>query len=216
MNRPYALAGLTLIALLAQCLCIGWLIFRYERILRHGTEIRIRCSGEDPLDAFRGAFLRLRVRAECDNVSLSAEESATLYQLRRSPNVIAKLEQEPDSTLFRVTRVTDSPPEDNGLWIKPTDFFFDFQREPPRELDEDDAAWRIRKRRIGLRATILFPNNLFVNKQFAERGEKLLQEHADDAVAVYRIKDNHILLVDVELAGSKSLLKTLAEPPPTP
>ena len=215
MNRPHLLAGLTLLVLLAQCLGIGYLIFRYEQVVRHGTEVRLRCTGEDPLDAFRGAFLRLRVRAECDNVSLSAEESATLYQLRRLPNIIAKLEKEPDSPLFRVTRVTDSPPEDDGLWIKPEDFFFDFKQEPPRTREEDDTAWRIRRRRIGLRATIFFPNYLFVNEKFAERGERLIQEHAEDAVAVYRIKDGNILLVDVELAG-KSLLKTLSTPPPTP
>ena len=215
MNRPHLLAGLTLLVLLAQCLGIGYLIFRYEQVVRHGTEVRLRCTGEDPLDAFRGAFLRLRVRAECDNISLSAEESATLYQLRRLPNIIAKLEKEPDSPLFRVTRVTDSPPEDDGLWIKPEDFFFEFKQEPPRTREEDDTAWRIRRRRIGLRATIFFPNYLFVNERFAERGEKLIQEHAEDAVAVYRIKDGNILLVDVELTG-KSLLKTLSTPPPTP
>ena len=215
MNRPHLLAGLTLLVLLAQCLGIGYLIFRYEQVVRHGTEVRLRCTGEDPLDAFRGAFLRLRVRAECDNVSLSAEESATLYQLRRLPNIIAKLEKEPDSPLFRVTRVTDSPPEDDGLWIKPEDFFFEFKQEPPRTREENDTAWRIRRRRIGLRATIFFPNYLFVNEKFAERGEKLIQEHAEDAVAVYRIKDGNILLVDVELAG-KSLLKTLSTPPPPP
>lgn len=215
MNRPHLLAGLTLLVLLAQCLGIGYLIFRYEQVVRHGTEIRLRCTGEDPMDAFRGTYLRLHVRAECDNVSLSAEESATLYQLRRLPNIMAKLEKEPDSPLFRVTQVTDTPPEDGGLWIKPQDFFFNFKQEPPRTMEEDDAAWRIRKRRTGLRATIFFPNYLFVNEKFAERGEKLLREHAKDAVAVYRIEGDNILLVDIELSG-KSLLKTLTETPKTP
>ena len=37
-------------ALVIQCLAIGWLIFRYERVVTKGTEVRFNCQAYDPYD----------------------------------------------------------------------------------------------------------------------------------------------------------------------
>ena len=45
MNKAVAL---TCAALALQVSAVGWLVWRYERIVRKGTEVRLKCRAYDP------------------------------------------------------------------------------------------------------------------------------------------------------------------------
>ena len=54
--------------LVVQIAAICWLIWRYESIVRHGTEVRFRCEAYDPYDPLRGRYLRTTVRETCPEI----------------------------------------------------------------------------------------------------------------------------------------------------
>ena len=63
MNRKHK--TILVAAILAmQCLSIGWLVYRYERVVVNGTEFRLKCSAYDPADLLRGRYLRIQVTHE--------------------------------------------------------------------------------------------------------------------------------------------------------
>ena len=54
MNKKTLIAA---VALVAQVAAISWLIWRYERVVSQGTEVRFACQAYDPYDPLRGRCL---------------------------------------------------------------------------------------------------------------------------------------------------------------
>ena len=174
MNRRHK--TILVAAILAmQCLAIGWLVYRYERVVMNGTEFRLKCSAYDPVDLLRGRYLRIRVTHE--EVSLSDAEYAYFVQYREHKDPpYAKLEPRNDgSGIYSVTEISYTP-GDQGLWVRPRSYSVYSE-------------------------VLIFPDQLFVNEKTASAAESILWDNPDNAVAVYRTLDQDVVLVDIEING---------------
>lgn len=97
---PWILFG---IAALAQWAVPLADIFQYERVLTHGTLIKLKCSAPDPYDPLRGRYLA--VRPEQDDVSVP--EGTTL---RRGMHVYATITTDAEG-LATLSTVSLTPPD---------------------------------------------------------------------------------------------------------
>ena len=102
------------VALVVQCVAIGWLVWRYESIVRGGTEVRFRCEAYDPYDPLRGRYLNTTVRESCTNFVDFAAEKGKTWEFRN--RLYAKLEPSTNG-LWCVVAVALTPPDDGGLWV---------------------------------------------------------------------------------------------------
>lgn len=191
---------LAVAALAVQCVCIGWLIWRYEQIVRHGTEVRFRCEAYDPYDPLRGRYLHTTVRESCTNIFLHGMEAGSRYRL------YAKLEPGTNA-LWHVTAVADKPRQDGGLWVKRNRTSVDHLLNwSERGKDEPWEAFRKRRDASPLVASVPMPDQLFVNERLAPKAEEVLREATSakgrGAVAVYRVKDGEIVITDIEIGGT--------------
>jgi uncharacterized membrane-anchored protein len=55
-------------AIFVQCLAMGWLIYRYERIVTDGVEVTFKCRAYDPYDPLRGRYLNVHVSESTTNI----------------------------------------------------------------------------------------------------------------------------------------------------
>lgn len=191
------------VALVVQLAAIGSLVWRYERIVQNGTEVRIKCQAYDPYDPLRGRYLSVTVREDCTNVLFGASEWGG-YECR--DDVFVRLAGIPGSDgLYRVEAVAEEP-TDGGLWAKPkhvrTEDVFGHN---DKGKDASYGDFRARRGKAGRKAVVSFPDQLFVNEKVAPEAEKLLRERTASAVAVYRVLDGEIVLADVEIDGKPIL-----------
>ena len=197
----------TLVTLLIQCLGIAWLIWRYENIVRNGTEVRFRCEAYDPYDPLRGRYLNTTVRETC--TALSPDLALREEELRHPrKKIYVKLEPGTNG-LWRVASATTQP-QLEGVWIKPSHTRFRHQVDwGDRGKDEPFETFKGRRKLSPLVAEVDMPGILFVNERIAPKAEKVLREATSakgkGAVAVYRVKNKEIVLTDIEIEG-KSLL----------
>jgi len=169
---------IAVVVLAVQCLAIGWLIVRYERIVQKGTEIRFRCQAYDPYDPLRGRYLRMTVRETTKNVADWGEQ----YDYRNRDKYFVRVEPSTNG-LWQVTAAAFTPTGD-GLWVKPKSISVSYK----------DSV------------TAIFPDQLFVNEKIASEAEALLSKKMNDAVAVYRVLNGEIVLTGIEIGG-KSILE---------
>ena len=205
MNKAVAL---TCAALALQVSAVGWLVWRYERIVRNGTEVRLKCQAYDPYDPLRGRYLAMTVREECTNILFEVKEE----HLWRGTDekAFVKLAKTPDGGLYRVDAIAREPMDD-GLWVKPTSLSIrDALGYSDKRKDESDDEFKVRREKAGFKAVMSFPDQLFVNEKIAPEAEKLLQKKSDSAVAVYRAYDGRIVLTDIEIDG-KPILSAVKE-----
>lgn len=196
------------IALAVQCVAVGWLIGRYESIVRNGTEVRFRCQAYDPYDPLRGRYLRTTVRETCTNL-VDVTEATKVGSGRRRNRFFAKLEPSTND-LWRVASVAIEPPDDGGLWVKPmssrVDGILDYSQIGLRESRE---AFEKRRTASPLVVHIELPDRLFLNERIAPAAEKVLSEETgakgEGAVAVYRVKNGEIVITDIEIGGRSVL-----------
>ena len=73
INKGFVIAA---VALVVQIAAIGWLVWRYERIVLNGTEVRLRCQAYDPYDPLRGRYLSMTVWEDCTNILFDASEQS--------------------------------------------------------------------------------------------------------------------------------------------
>ncbi len=189
-------ASLLLLVLVVQLLALGLLIFRYERIVRQGTDVRLVCQAHDPMDVFRGRYLRVRVGETVTNlhtsvVSVLAAPTCTDKDARDvCQHLFVRLA--PSSRgVWRFAEVSLHPTE-TGVWARPSSACV------VRDSEADAA--------LGVR--VEFPSQLFLNERLAPEAERLLQTKTDGIVAVYRVKDGNVVITDVEIAG-KSIFSYL-------
>ena len=205
MNKAVAL---TCAALALQVSAVGWRMWRYERIVRNGTEVRLKCQAYDPYDPLRGRYLGLTVSEECTNILFEVKEE----HLWRGTDekAFVKLVKTPDGGLYRVDAIAREPMDD-GLWVKPTSLWIrDALGYSDKRKDESDDEFKARRETAGFKAVMSFPDQLFVNEKIAPEAEKLLQKKSDSAVAVYRAYDGRIVLTDIEIDG-KPILSAVKE-----
>lgn len=202
MNRRHK--TILVAAILAmQCLSIGWLVYRYERVVVNGTEFRLKCSAYDPADLLRGRYLRIQVTHE--NVPLPDADYDFFDSFReyKSP-LYARLEPRNDgSGIFSVTE-TSSTPGDQGLWVRPRSYYVRYSDVDTIRRVEDgvDIVEEVHRQGESVRCAVLnFPDQLFVNEKTAPAAESILWDNPDNAVAVYRTLDHHVVLVDIEING---------------
>ncbi|MCQ2403816.1 MAG: GDYXXLXY domain-containing protein [Lentisphaeria bacterium] len=171
--------------LVVQCLCIGWLILRYECVVSLGTEVRFPCQAFDPYDAFRGRYLQTNVRDGCF-IKTMEMKGLSFRELK----LFAKVEPLEDGTgLWHVTDVAKEPSAD-GLWLLPERVY---GNDPLPELEDEKVKcyW----------AEVVFPSKLFVNEKIAPQADEILAKNTDNAVAVYRVWKHRVVLMDVEIDG---------------
>lgn len=200
------------VALVVQCVAIGWLIWRYESIVRGGTEVRFRCEAYDPYDPLRGRYLNTTVRESCTNFVDFAAEKGKTWEFRN--RLYAKLELSTNG-LWCVVAVALTPSDDGGLWVKPkrssVEQLITWSDKGRTESYED---FEKRRERSPLVARVWMPDQLFVNENVASAAEKVLREATSakgkGAVAVYRVRGGEIVITDIEIAG-KSVLALARE-----
>ena len=205
MNKAVAL---TCAALALQVSAVGWLVLRYERIVRNGTEFRLKCRAYDPYDPLRGRYLAMTVSEECTNILFKVKEEHIWQGM--DEKAFAKLVKMPGGGLYRVDAIAREPMDD-GLWVKPASLWIrDALGYSDKRKDESDDEFKARRDKAGFKAVMSFPDQFFVNEKIAPEAEKLLREKSDSAVAVYRAYDGRIVLTDIEIDG-KPILSAVKE-----
>ena len=172
------------LALAVQVIGLGTLIYRYERVVSAGTEVKFQCSAYDPYDPLRGRYLQTRVESSCTNVVLTTEPS--YYEVFE--NRLYALIDPKGSTngLAQVVQVAEQPTGE-GLWVK---------------------AKRVRIERLkegGRRATVSFPDQFFVNEKISLDAEKFLRQRGVTPVGVFRVHDGACLITGIEVDGKPIL-----------
>lgn len=197
MNKAVAW---TCAALALQVAAVGWLVWRYERIVLNGTEVRIKCQAYDPYDPLRGRYLRMTVREECTNILFNVKEKHLWRGM--AEKAFGKLVKMPDgSGLYRVDAIARNPADD-GLWVKLESLIIeDALGYGDKKPDETYDEFRVRCDKAGFKAIVSFPDKLFLNEKIAPEAEKLLRKESDSAVAVYRAYEGRMVLTDIEIDG---------------
>ena len=187
------------VALVAQVAAISWLIWRYERVVSQGTEVRFACQAYDPYDPLRGRYLRTRVSEDCTNMTFQVCET-NRYEFRNK--LFARLEPNGTNGLWRVAEVAVEPKAE-GLWVRPRSSSIDYRLGwSDRGKDEKWEAFNKRQTTSGLKAVVTFPDQLFVNEKLAPEAEKVLRKHTGkSAVAVYRVLGGEMVITDIEIDG---------------
>ena len=192
------------VALVAQVAAIGWLIWRYERVVSQGTEVRFACQAYDPYDPLRGRYLRTRVSEDCTNMAFQVCET-NRHEFRNK--MFARLESNGTNGLWRVAEVAVEPRAE-GLWVRPKGSSIDYRLGwSDRGKDEKWEDFNKRQKASGLKAVVTFPDQLFVNEKLAPEAEKVLRKHTGkSAVAVYRVLDGEMVITDIEINGKSVAL----------
>ena len=186
------------VALVAQVAAISWLIWRYERIVSQGTEVRFACQAYDPYDPLRGRYLRTRVSEDCTNMAFQV--CATNRYLRNQ--LFARLEPSGTNGLWQVAEV-DVKPGTEGLWVRPKSSSIAYRLGWSDQVkDEEWEDFHLRQMASGFKAVVTFPDQLFINEKLAPEAEKVLRKHTGKgAVAVYRVMDGEMVITDIEIDG---------------
>lgn len=95
-----------------QWLVPGAMILRHEAVLARGEEIKIRCQPIDPVDPFRGRYVRVRLDLPMPERFQMPDD----FQQRE--RLFAKLQRDADG-FVEVTEVTVEPPG-SGLYLSGT------------------------------------------------------------------------------------------------
>lgn len=184
-----------------QCFAVGWLIYRYERVVRCGTQVRFLCRAHDPYDPFRGSYLSVDASQSVTNVGERIK--AKFKGGGRAGDVFARIE-EGTNGLWRVAEVSSSPRE-NEIWIKPNavslGYSLDYSEKKPDEKWDDFMK---RRKASGVRARVFLPDQLFLNENIAPAAEAVLAEAISGGKrveAVYRVLDREIVITDVKIDG---------------
>lgn len=192
-------------ALVIQCLAIGWLIFRYERVVTKGTEVRFNCQAYDPYDPLRGRYLRVNVRESTTNIAEEIRQKfVSCVILEKADRKAVLVRVEPNTNgVWRVVEAAFTP-SNEGVWIKPKDIMTGYNLSySEREDKEDLSEFQKRRAASGVKIVAEMPNQLFINETIAKKAEKILQEATSvkgkGAVAVYRVLNNEIVITDIEI-----------------
>ena len=198
MNNKRRMIQIAIVVLL-QCLVIGSIIFRYERVVKYGAVLRLPCQAYDPSDPLRGRYLQTTVR--CDFPTTPKKDVLAGSVRRQHTWFVQITPSEGPNDISQLTDVSDTPTA-QGIWVRPKkcNFYLDYH-ELEKEPDETWEEFQQRAERDRMRATVLFPDKLFLNEKKAPELDDVLRGNVDKAVAVYRAMNHDIILVDIEING---------------
>jgi uncharacterized membrane-anchored protein len=178
------------IAFVATCLAQlsypASMIVGYERTLRTGTPIRVRCQAVDPADLLRGRYVQLRLETWTTRVERPEEylESAEVFALL-----------EPDAEGFaRLLGIRDRAPE-TGLYL-------------PAEVRTVDAE-------TGEVTVGLSFDRYYMDEYQAPRAETAFRSSAgkDGAFVVLRVRAGRGVIEDLIVDG-RPIAELLSDPGP--
>lgn len=169
-------------ALTVQIAALVFFIWRYERVMRNGTEIRVKCQGFDPYDPFRGRYLQISARETCTNFLFGTESIRDMCG--KSVNIFAKFEEIPGGNSFYRFEAVATNMQPDGIWIKPA------SAKIYRQTNDTYAA------------TIDLPDTLYINERLAAKADRILRKRISSAAAVYMVLDGKIILKDIEIDGT--------------
>ena len=189
-----------------QCLAIGWLIVRYERVVRLGAEVRFACKAYDPYDPLRGRYLSMSVSETTTNFPVSVTND-----LDRSRNKFVVRLEPSTNGLWRIAEAAFAPTGE-GVWVKPRSSCAQHRLGWSEQgKDEEWSDFKKRRERSGVVVSATFPNQLFVNEKLAPAAEGLLRKKTDAAVAVYRVFKGEMVLTGIEIEGRPILEQVARE-----
>lgn len=193
MNRKMIFVGALL---LVQCLAVGFLIYRYERVVTRGTEVRFRCQAYDPKDVFRGRYLRVTVRERAEKIPNTVTED------RYSERNKFYVRIEPSTNgLWRVAEAAYEPSAE-GVWVKPKSTHVGHTVDwNDKRKDESYDDFCKRRDNSPYALQVDFPDQLFVNEKLAPKAEARLRTQGLAPIAVYRVLDGEIVITDIEVDG---------------
>ena len=191
-------------AISVQVAAIGWLVWRYEHVVQYGEEVRLKCRAYDPYDPLRGRYLDVTVIDSCTNILFEVDADSPWRSSKSK--MFAKLVESPNSGgIYRVEAVAHEPTDD-GLWVRTSRVRLDFALGyENRRKNEPWEAFERRRAASGVEAAVHFPGCLFIDERIAPTAEDLLSKDPKTAVAVYRVLDGRIVLVDIEQSGKPVL-----------
>ena len=193
MNRKLIFVGALL---LVQCLAVAFLIYRYERVVTRGTEVRFKCRAYDPKDVFRGRYLRVTVQERAEKIPNAVTEDwhseHNKFYVRIEPST---------NGLWRVAEAAYEPSAE-GVWVKPkSSRVMHAVTWNEQRTDESYDDFSKRRNNSPLVVQVNFPDQLFVNEKLAPKAETLLRKQGVEPIAVYRVLDGEIILTDIEIDG---------------
>lgn len=193
MNRKMIFVGALL---LVQCLAVGFLIYRYERVVTRGTEVRFRCQAYDPSDPWRGRYLRVAVRERTEKIPKTVTED------RHSERNKFYVRIEPSTNgLWGVAEAAYEPSAE-GVWVKPKSSRVERTVTwSDKRNDESYDDFCKRRDNSPYVLQVNFPDQLFVNEKLAPKAETLLRKQGVEPIAVYRVLDGEIVITDIEVDG---------------
>ena len=191
------------LALAVQVIGLGTLIYRYERVVMVGTEVKFQCSAYDPYDPLRGRYLQMRVVSSCTNVVLATEPK--LYEVF-DDRLYALIDPKGSTNgLAQVVQVAEKPTGE-GLWIKAKRVQIEsLLSSGEKGKDESWDAFDERRKKAGRRAIVSFPDQFFVNEKVSLDAEAFLGKNGVTPVAVFRVHDGTCLITGIEVDGKPIL-----------
>jgi uncharacterized membrane-anchored protein len=162
------------------------MIVGYERTLRTGTPIRVRCQAVDPADLLRGRYVRLRLETLTTRVErpVDYQETAKVYALL-----------EPDAAGFaRLRGIRDRAPE-TGLYL-------------PAEVQAADPE-------TGEVTVGLSFDRYYMDEYDAPRAEAAFQSSSakGDAFVALRVREGRAVIEDLFVDG-RPIAERLSDPTP--
>ena len=193
MNRKIIFVGALL---LVQCLAVGFLIYRYERVVLKGTEVRFKCRAYDPRDPWRGRYLQVTVSERTEKLPNTATED------RYSERNKFYVRIEPSTNgLWRVAEAAYEPSAE-GIWVKPKSTHVGHTVDwNDKRKDESYDDFCKRRNNSPYALQVDFPDQLFVNEKLAPEAEARLRTRGLAPIAVYRVLDGEIVITDIEVDG---------------
>ena len=202
MNKR-ALCGTAAAILAVQFALLGWMVFRWERIVTGGVECRFDCTLRDPSDPFRGRYVRLFVNApiESGEAAFVTNRYGRHYHEAKAAYVLIDPKGGGTNGLSRLLKIADKPGKD-GLWIGPRKCSFQY-RMTWRDKGEHESYEDFEKRQVasGRQWFTELPDELFMNERLAPAAEKIVWDRKKTVVAIYRVRGGQIVLTGVEVDG---------------
>lgn len=146
--------------------------FRYERTLRQGELYRFRTEPIDPVDAFRGRYVAIRLRL------LAPGEIADRFEWGEKVTVV--LASDPEG--FAVARAVSAEEPEGGAWLTGT-IGDPLHEAPPADGPEEAAP----PRRLGTRIDLPL-DRYYMEETKAPAADRIWTDANRQAITVARVR----------------------------
>ncbi len=198
------------VILLIQLLVLAAVIGQYELIVHQGAEVRLPCTGVDPYDPFRGRYVRTRTAFR---YTLKDAAEREFVQKHAGEMFFVRLVENPETPgIFQGVELAERPGPD-GIWMRmKVNLWRSVLWDSPELLPEDGESAEVVEEKKAYANLDLPQQRLFLNEHIAFRAEQILARANENAVAVYRVRKCHAVLMDIEVEG-RSIRQRASEDP---